>query len=86
MTASIFENREAMDKIAVISEDEEDRYTDVPGWDGTCFSSNKAIRVTVAPRGQTPRDVWLPFSQLRKAADGQSVYASVWILDQKGIG
>lgn len=87
MPRDIYTVPEVMLTLQVIRDAEEDGYSDIPGWDGTVLGwSDKAIKIRAGNKGEPLREVWLPVSQLRKAGDGQSVYASVWILDQKGLG
>lgn len=79
MPRDIYGWPDAMDSIQVISDREEDSYSDIPGWDGLVSGmSTKAICLIVKGK-----DVWFPFSQLRKAEDDLSIYASNWILEQK---
>ena len=69
-------------ELKVITESEENKYSDIPDWDGTMISYTSAAALLQIGE----REVWFPLSQLRKADDEQSVYASIWILEQKGLG
>jgi hypothetical protein len=87
MTRTIFEFPEVMRAIALIAETEEGKFSEVAGWDGSIRShSDKAVLAYIEPKGQKPEQIWLPLSQLRKTEDGYSIYASDWILAQKGLG
>lgn len=80
MARSIFGIQEIMDRMEVISEEEENRYSEIPGWDGEIMSWTDAA-VLIYRSGEA--DVWMPISQLRKSGDGGDVYASNWIIEQK---
>jgi hypothetical protein len=87
MARSIYSIPEVMARIDEITDAEESRYSDIPGWDDTVLQvGDKAVKIKAGRRGKSPEEIWMPLSQLRKAHDCQSVYASVWILDQKGLG
>lgn len=79
---SIFGWKNIMNDIKEISEREEDDYSDIPGFEGmvTMAPTEKAVCLVIKGEG-----VWFPYSQLRKAEDGQSIYASNWILEQKDL-
>jgi hypothetical protein len=81
MSRDIFGFPAVMDSIAVIGDSEENKYSDIPGWEGECENFTGAA-VCLSIKGT---DVWFPFSHLRKAEDGQSIYASNWILKQKNL-
>ncbi len=82
MPRDIFTVPEIMAKLCVISDREESRYSDVPGWQGEVMSWTEAA---VLFRFLDNSEEWLPYSHLRKAEDGRSIYASLWILEQKGL-
>jgi len=77
----LYTNRDIMDAIPVITDREENKYTDIPGWEGEYTDYTEKAVLLRMPN----TTIWFPFSQLRKAEDGQSIYASNWILEQKGI-
>jgi hypothetical protein len=81
-TRDIFEWKEVLNQIQIISDREEDSYSDIPGWDGQVayMPTDKAVCLVI--KGT---NVWFPFSQLRKAEDNASIYASLWILEQKDL-
>lgn len=85
MSRSIFTWPIVLSDIAVITEQEESRYSDIPGCEGLCEGFTAAAILLVLMINDRRQDVWFPFSQLRKAKDGQSVYASDWILAQKNL-
>jgi len=72
---------DAIDLLEVITEREERKYSDIPGFDGDIEASTEKALCLVC----NGKEVWFPHSQLRKAEDGQSIYASNWILEQKGL-
>lgn len=88
MAPDVFTVPEVMRAIEPITDREENRYSDIPHWEGSVMSwTDKALCVRVTKRQPDGSyDVWLPLSQLRKAGDEQSIYASDWILEQKGLG
>lgn len=77
---------EVMFHIAVIQSFEEDKFSDVPKWDGMVVSwTAAAVLLHFDKTKREPRENWFPYSQLRKTDDGLSVYASNWILTKKGF-
>lgn len=70
-----------LERLQVISDREEDRYSDIPGFGEDVVE----LRDTSVKLDLGDRKVWFPLSQLRKAEDDQSIYASKWILEQKGL-
>jgi hypothetical protein len=87
MSRSIYAENEIMDKIATITESEENRFSDVPGWDGDILASSPAsILIECSNKGHPVTETWMPLSQLRKSEDKQSIYASNWILEKKNLG
>lgn len=87
MARDIFTIPDVMDKMVVIRIHEEGRYSDIRKWSGEIEEwTEKAVLLRLDISDQPPaRQRWIPFSHLRKAADGQSIYASIWILDKKGL-
>lgn len=82
----IFQVPEIMSRIAVIQPYEEDKYSDVPKWDNMILEwTISAVLLQFTRITRPTRMNWFPFSQLRKAEDGLSVYATSWILDKKGF-
>ena len=84
----LLEVPEVMQNIRVITSFEESKFSDIPRWDGWVANwTDKAALLVLRPLPPSTSDDkhWFPLGQLRKAADGQSVYATVWILDKKGI-
>jgi hypothetical protein len=70
-----------LDKLAVISDAEENRYSDIPKWEGlVAHQTDAAVLLLVG--GQ---ELWFPLSHLRIAEDRQSLYASDWILKQHDL-
>lgn len=84
-TRVLFTQPNVMDKIAVISEKEENRYSDIPGWDGEYGSASPLAVELYFPQRTIRNWLWFPFSHLRKAEDGQSIYASDWIINEKHL-
>lgn len=84
MLRDITHVQEVMAKIAVIQEHEESRYSDIPKWDGWIENYTDHAVLLKLDR-QSGRNDWFPYSQLRKTEDGKSIYASYWILEQKGL-
>jgi SNF2-related domain len=67
--------------ISVIQSFEEDKYSEIPKWDGMVNSwTGNAVLLHFAKVDRPSRLNWFPYSQLRKTEDGLSVYASTWIL------
>lgn len=82
----IYSVSEAMARIRVISEVEEDFYSEIPRWEGMVLSwTGSAVLLKLPHKDRTSRDNWFPYSTLRKAEDDHSVYASNWILRKKGL-
>lgn len=81
-TTEIYTQPSIMARIAEFTNDQEaDRYSEIPGWEGGMLSAtNNAVLLQCKDTTH-----WFPFSQLRKAEDGLSVYASMWILNEKGF-
>lgn len=88
MARSIWTAQFILDRIQTIKESEENKYTDIPGWDKCEFFSDTpdAILLILEVKGGKRQDFWFPYSQLRIAEDRQSIYCSEWILTQKGLG
>ena len=85
MAFDIFKTPHVMRAIATISEQEENRYSDIPGWEGmTGFDTAKGVFLVITKDART-QEIFFPYSQMRKAEDEQSIYASNWILEQKGL-
>lgn len=83
----IWSNKALLDSIKEIRPSEEDKYSDIPGWEGHYLAeSPDAVLLYIVRDKRADSDVWFPKSQLRIAEDRQSLYASTWILDQKGLG
>lgn len=79
---SLFDVKLILDAIGVISEREENSYSDIPGFTGQMIEwTDRGILLLMEDGSQ----IWFPISQLRKADDEQSIYASNWILEQKGL-
>ena len=87
MAREIWTNPQLLDNIEHIKESEEDRYSDIPGWEGEYLASTPDAILLFMPngKGKNEREIWFPIKHLRKAEDGQSIYASNWILTQKGF-
>lgn len=83
----IYEVDDIMQHIAIIQEHEEGKYSDIPRWNGWIESwTDKAVLLHIEEPGRTRQNQhWVPYSQLRKAEDGQSIYATLWILNKKGL-
>lgn len=75
-----------MEKIKIIRDNEESLYSDIPEWNEQIAGWTDAAMLLIFPGRATRREHWMPYSQLRKSEDGLSVYASNWILEQKGLG
>lgn len=88
MARSIWTDKNLLARIVTIIEIEEDRYTDIPGFDKCEYMSvsSAAVLLILEIKGSDKKEVWFPFSQLRLAEDRQSIYCSNWILTQKGLG
>lgn len=84
MSRSIFDIETVMQQLEVISEQDEDRYSDVPGWSGEIMSWSPDAVLIVFDDSRKEM-IWLPVSQLRRSEDGQSIYATNWILEKKGL-
>jgi hypothetical protein len=77
MSRDIFTIPELMEQIEVLEVEDEDLYSDIPGFEGRIEQwTDKAILV---------KRNWFPISQLRKSEDNDAIYASLWILEQKGF-
>ena len=88
MAREIYTNPQMMAKIQIISDSEENSYSDIPGWKGGYMAearSGLAVLLYFPDRPGKDAEVWFPYSQLRKAEDDQSIYASNWILEQKKL-
>lgn len=86
MPRIIYSVPEVMAKIQIIQAFEESKFSDIPKWDGwidnwTDLAALFNLNIPAARRNL----FWFPYSHLRKAADDQSIYASFWILDKKGL-
>lgn len=73
---SIFSIPSVIEKIEVLEVEDEDMYSDIPNWDGRIEQWTE-LAVLIG------KD-WFPISQLRKDEDFDIIYASFWILEQKG--
>lgn len=88
---NIFDDKECMSRIKVMQEFEEEKYSEIPAadgikWDGMIqHNSGMAILLAYSPEIDMRKKYWLPFSHLRKAPDGLSIYASFWILERAGL-
>lgn len=88
---SIYDDKEAMSRIQVIRSFEEEKFSEIPAVDGVKWggmiqhNSGLAVLLGYTPEINLRRKYWLPFSHLRKAEDGLSIYASFWILDRSGL-
>lgn len=79
MATDIFLNKELLAKLDTIEDQDENLYSDVPGWEGQIDGhTNKAIQFI----HQDGTMQWFPISQLRIAGDAQSIYASNWFLNK----
>lgn len=87
MARQIFTDKLLLDCIDTIKESEENKYSDIPGWEGEFLSTSSRAVLLYMPhgKGRGGTEVWFPFSHLRIAEDRQSIYASTWILTQKGF-
>lgn len=83
MAREIWSNAKLLDSIRVIQPSEEDRYSDIPGWEGEYMAATDGAILLYMPK--TSAEIWFPIGQLRIAEDRQSIYASLWILLQKGL-
>lgn len=84
----IFHTPEVMDMLKVITPFEEAKYSDIPSWDGwieNWTTSAVLLHLNMDPPRVKQNQYWFPISQLRKAEDGQSIYATIWILEKKGL-
>jgi hypothetical protein len=82
----IIELPSVMNRIAVVTSKERDDYCLLPGWDGTVVDhTDEAVFIRWRDRPGYLRDVVLPLAQLRKSADGQTVYASQWLVRKEGL-
>lgn len=77
MSRDIYTIPELMAQIEIIDSEDEDLYSDIPGFKGRIEQwTDKAILI---------KKNWFPISQLRKSEDCDEIYASLWILEQKGF-
>lgn len=74
----IYSMKHVIDRIAVITDSEENKYSDIPGWDGDCLRESDKSVLLNCKSGEK----WFPYSQLRKAEDNQSIYCSTWLLNK----
>ncbi len=75
-----------MNAIKEIKSFEEDRYSEVPKWDGFVVNwTDGAVLLSFTQIERPARENWFPYSTLRKTEDGLTVYASNWILEKKGF-
>lgn len=82
----IYRVPEVMFRISVIQSFEEDKYSDIPKWDGLIDSWTDAAILLHFDKVQRPAAMnWFPISHIRKTDDGLSIYASIWILNKKGF-
>lgn len=82
----IYTVSDVMGQIPVMKSFEQDKFSDIPGWTGLILSwTEKAILLCFTDSKRPSRDNWFPYSTLRKAEDDQSIYASNWILEKKGL-
>lgn len=85
MAIELHKSEELMKMISVITSEEEDKYSDIPGWTDL-IETWTSVAVLLAFEGRRPsRHNWYPISQLRRTEDGLSLYASRWLLDKKGL-
>jgi hypothetical protein len=76
MSRDIFTIPDLVEQIETLDPGDEDLYSDIPGFEGRIEKwTDKAILI---------KRVWFPISQLRKSEDGDEIFASLWILEQKG--
>lgn len=87
MAREVWTNARILNSLKTILPSEGDKYSDIPGWEGEYMSSTDAAILLYIParRGKPSAEIWFPMSQLRIAEDKQSIYASQWILEQKGL-
>lgn len=83
----IYSVDEVMQSIKVIQGFEERKFSDIPKWEGWIenWTENAVLLHFNVEREGRRSQFWFPYSQLRKAGDDQSIYASTWILDRKGL-
>lgn len=74
-----------MKKIAVIQEFEEDRFDEIPKWDGESIDTWTDLAVLLTLDGKEPWQRWLPIQEIRRTEDGLSIYASTWIMEKKRL-
>ena len=75
---------ELMDKFQVIKEFEEGRYDEIGGWESEVGEYTDKAFLVVFPGTSRKRGGWVPFSQARKAEDGQSIYVANWVQKERG--
>lgn len=88
MARDIFTNKSLIERLQIISDSEENNYSDIPGWEGGYLAearSGAAVLLWFPHRKGKDQEHWFPISQLRRAEDNQSIYASNWIIDQKKL-
>lgn len=87
MAREIWNNPELLDRFTTILPSEEDSYDEIPGWEGEYMGETHNAVLLYMPmgKGRNATREWFPYSQLRIAEDRQSLYASQWILKQKGL-
>lgn len=87
MPRAIYSNAEIMANIQTMTETEDGMFGAIPGWTGEYVADTpNAVLLFLPERSWRESEVWFPMRHLRKTSDGQSVYASLWILAQKGLG
>jgi hypothetical protein len=83
MARDIFTNPDIMMLIREITSSEEHKFSDIPGWQGGYMAVSALAVLLWFPDREADKDrYWFPFSQLRKAEDNQSIYASNWIISK----
>jgi len=80
MPFDIYKNSLIISRVQVISDAEESKYSDIPGWEGEYVADTDKAVMLHFPANSSNR--WFPYSQLRKAEDDQSIYASDWFLNK----
>jgi hypothetical protein len=88
MSRDIFTIPEVVEAIAVITEEEDGKYMEIPDWSGgvEAWTENAVLLSIEARDDETDRSpYWFPYSQLRKDISETEIYASFWILNEKGL-
>lgn len=87
MAREVWSNKPLLESLTTILPSEEDKYSDIPGWEGGYMQDTSMAVLLYMPegKGRGATEVWFPKSHLRIAEDRQSIYASNWILHQKGL-